>query len=158
MVSVVSAVGLLDPYWLFFHYSRLFKFGPEIWRPITACLLTFKTNIIFLPYAIWSYGVPLERDSPRFTSASMMVYLLFIATCIIVCKLSLTIHAVYTHKVLEHSAPRIICSYSPSLAVAFPGTEEDYPHALQRPIIRNQNRRSLSGWEWWDVQLRMTTL
>jgi len=81
--SLAVALGLINPSRIIYHSYFILKFPPEIWRFFTSFFVTGGIGIIFVPYILWQYGLPLERDSPRFNSASFLVYLLFVGSVII---------------------------------------------------------------------------
>ncbi|RDA86373.1 hypothetical protein CP532_1068 [Ophiocordyceps camponoti-leonardi (nom. inval.)] len=128
---LVSSVGvytsLLSGYWFVFHPQFLWRFPPQIWRFITAFLLTGpELSILFDTYFVYSYLSQLEAGNPRFSrKQDLLWYLTFVGGAIMF---------------LSRIAPShlLICPDSVfSTAITVPGKEEDHPCTAGWPIIRN---------------------
>lgn len=119
--------------------------------------------------AVYTYGIGLEHDAPRFTApGDFLVYVLFVATFILVshrvvrpavplstrdyhAKGSTSQDSVY------RQSPRIICPPSLILAEAVPGNEEDHPCISSLPHSL-QSFQSLDAlqvrWEYLEIATR----
>jgi Derlin-2/3 len=120
------------------------KIFPQLWRPLTAFLITKpKFAILLDPYFCYQYGSGLERESPRFSQpGDFFTYTAFCATVIVVS--SCFLHTRYveippvasTARLRLTRKPRNICPRSLQiLAVAVPGIEEDYPCTSHSSVI-----------------------
>jgi Derlin-2/3 len=88
---VVSAAGYggiisLSQYVFFKPYVFTTKIFPQLWRPLTAFLITKpKFGILLDPYFCYQYGSGLERESSRFSQpGDFFVYTAFCASIIVV--------------------------------------------------------------------------
>lgn len=77
--------GLLPFSWLLFHQSFLFQMPPQIWRLVTAFLIsTPKLGIIMDPYFVYQYLGQLERGNPKFTrKEDVLWYLMTVGSMIL---------------------------------------------------------------------------
>jgi hypothetical protein len=76
----------LSQYVFFKDYIFTTKIFPQLWRPLTAFLITKpKFAILLDPYFCYQYGSGLERESPRFSQpGDFFTYTAFCATVIVV--------------------------------------------------------------------------
>ncbi|KAF2755949.1 DER1-domain-containing protein [Pseudovirgaria hyperparasitica] len=86
IVSLLGHGKLIPLYPFAFISRQVFKLPPEIWRPMTAFLVTGpKLGIILDPFFLYRYGSSLETGSPRFSRpGDFFTYTLFVMTSIVV--------------------------------------------------------------------------
>jgi Derlin-2/3 len=120
---------------------------PQLWRPLTAFLITKpKFAILLDPYFCYQYGSGLERESSRFTQpGDFFTYTAFCASIIVVssyvsfalCFATCGLHRLHVCNVHQF---RITSKYLPAqptiLAEAVPGIEEEYPCTSRSSVIR----------------------
>ncbi|KAK4459785.1 Der1-like family-domain-containing protein [Cladorrhinum samala] len=85
IVSVLAYTNILPTGWIYFHSYFLFKLPPQIWRLVTAYLLSGpQLGIIFDPYFVYQYASMLETASPKFPrKEDFLWYLMFVCTIIV---------------------------------------------------------------------------
>jgi Derlin-2/3 len=78
--------GVLPGNYFIFHHMFLFKFLPELWRPVTSFLITGSgLNMLFDTYFLYQYLSGLEIGNPRFSKkADLIWYLMFVSGVILV--------------------------------------------------------------------------
>ncbi|KAJ4306302.1 hypothetical protein N0V88_001102 [Collariella sp. IMI 366227] len=77
LVSLSAYFGPLPFEWLYFDTRLLFKFMPEIWRPVTSFLVTRpKISLIMDPYFAYQYMKQLELANPKFPRKEDLVWYL----------------------------------------------------------------------------------
>jgi Derlin-2/3 len=83
VVSALGYAGVFPLMPLIFFPQKLF---PQIWRPLTAFLITGPgLGILLDPFFLFRYGSELERNSPRFTHpGDFFTYIMFVALLIVV--------------------------------------------------------------------------
>jgi Derlin-2/3 len=76
----------LDQYIFYKPFIFTTKIWPQLWRPITAFLITkAKFGIILDPYFCYQYGSGLERESSRFSQpGDFFTYTAFVGAVIVV--------------------------------------------------------------------------
>lgn len=84
----------MSQYVFFRPYVFTTKIFPQLWRPLTAFLITKpKFAILLDPYFCYQYGSGLERESSRFSQpGDFFVYTAFCASVIVVSCLSFVYH------------------------------------------------------------------
>ncbi|KAF1981157.1 DER1-domain-containing protein [Aulographum hederae CBS 113979] len=84
VTSILVHGGLLSLAYVAFLPYRILRFPPEIWRLVSAFLVTGpKFAVIMDPYFIFTYGSALERNSPRFSErGSFFIYVCFVSAVI----------------------------------------------------------------------------
>lgn len=109
---VLSGLGYggiisLYPYVFVPQYVFTVKMVPQIWRCVTAFLVTKpKFGILLDPYFLYQYGSGLERESSRFTQpGDFFVYTLFVGSVIIVSVLSALLEVVHLNRGLIALTP-----------------------------------------------------
>jgi Derlin-2/3 len=97
----VSAAGYggiisLSQYVFYKDYIFTRKIFPQLWRPLTAFLITKpKFAILLDPYFCYQYGSGLERESSRFSQpGDFFVYTAFCATVIVVSNIPFLTHVI----------------------------------------------------------------
>jgi hypothetical protein len=117
-VSAACYGGIVDISQFVFYKPFVFttKVMPQIWRPLTAFLITKpKFAILLDPYFCYQYGSGLERESSRFTQpGDFFVYTAFCASIIVVSSsppltLCFVIPWVASTIRLQRPSPRNIC-------------------------------------------------
>ncbi|KAF2811575.1 DER1-domain-containing protein [Mytilinidion resinicola] len=84
-VSALVYGGVLSVYPLLFASEYMWRLPPQIWRVVTAFLVTKpKLSIILDPYFLYTYASSLETESPRFTApGDFFTYLVFVGLLIV---------------------------------------------------------------------------
>ncbi|KFY09226.1 hypothetical protein V491_08311 [Pseudogymnoascus sp. VKM F-3775] len=87
VLSVAHYAGLVPGIagWMFFHYSYLFKFPPQLWRIATCFMLTGERfGILMDPYYMYIYGKKCETGSSKFTKpGDFFCYLVFVSLALL---------------------------------------------------------------------------
>ncbi|OCK78832.1 DER1-domain-containing protein [Lepidopterella palustris CBS 459.81] len=85
IISALGYGGIIPLLPLIFIRERLLHIPPEVWRMVTAFLITGpKLSIILDPYFLYNYGSSLENESPRFSRpGDFFTYVVFIASIIV---------------------------------------------------------------------------
>ena len=122
----------------YYHPSLLWKFPPEIWRPVASFIPTDPgLSLLFDTYFLYHYMSQLEKGHPRFPrNADLVWYLMFVSGSILVSFGRLPLCSfVLEALALEHlilSARIVPCL----LSITVPRNEEEYPCTSDWPIIR----------------------
>ncbi|KFY89721.1 hypothetical protein V500_05535 [Pseudogymnoascus sp. VKM F-4518 (FW-2643)] len=86
-ISVAYYAGLVPHIynWIFFHYSLIFKFPPQLWRFATCFMLTGERfSILMDPYYMYTYGKKCETGSSKFTKpGDFFFYLVFVCLALL---------------------------------------------------------------------------
>ncbi|QUC19477.1 uncharacterized protein UV8b_03718 [Ustilaginoidea virens] len=86
IVSAGIMVGVVPANYLIFHQYFLLKFPPQIWRLVTAFLITRPgLGLLFDTYFLYSYLSQMEVGNPRFPRKEDLIwYLLFVCGTILI--------------------------------------------------------------------------
>ncbi|KAK4190681.1 Der1-like family-domain-containing protein [Podospora australis] len=77
--------GILPYGWLYFHWTTIWQVPPQIWRLVTAFLVsTPKLGIVMDPYFVYQYLGQLERGNPKFArKEDVLWYLMTVCSMIL---------------------------------------------------------------------------
>lgn len=154
VVSALGHTGLINLFRFVWYPEAIFtlKQFPEIWRVVTAFLITKpKFSIILDPYFLFQYGSGLERESARFSQpGDFFVYVMFVASVIVVGAFSSYASFHIHSSIVSIPGPYMVrkpSDYLPAqfnLAEAVPGTEGECPCISCSPVIR-KTKKGLCG-------------
>ncbi|PHH64995.1 hypothetical protein CDD81_3632 [Ophiocordyceps australis] len=84
VISISVHLGLLPGSWFIFHPSLVFSFTPQLWRFVTAFLITGPSlGLLFDTYFVYSYLSQLEVGNSRFPRKEDLIwYLMFVGGAI----------------------------------------------------------------------------
>jgi len=138
LLSVPTWMGFIDPYYVVFLRYKLFSALPQLWRLVTAFILTGpKFSLLMDPYFLYTYGSQLETEASRFTQpGDFFVYLMFVCFVILV---SLLMRLLYCHP-SYHLHTLLICPYSVSWLPRFLITRKSTPCVVRHSSFAKLNR------------------
>ena len=124
-LSILAYLNVIPFYYVLFIKETFIQFPPQIWRLVTAFLITGpKFGIIFDTYfcmchtrpqtvttadsgIVYTYGSKLEKASPKFTQpGDFLTYILFVCTVIVVSIIILFLY--YLIPLAPHITARIV--------------------------------------------------
>ncbi|TVY49860.1 Derlin [Lachnellula occidentalis] len=85
VLSISAYLNVIPFYYVMFIKETFIQLPPQIWRLVTAFLITGpKFGIIFDTYFLYTYGSKLEKASPKFSQpGDFLTYILFVCTVIV---------------------------------------------------------------------------